>query len=337
MTKEEYKQMCQSHGLSMVSDIKAVGWEHGYFVVVQYAGKNNISVSLPTQKDDQSNYSKQLKAELKSRLGKNASAAWGDGFLTMFVNSKNIPDVYCQGVTAVLETLKNVGFTASDKCSMCGQSGCDTATPKGAAYAPVHRSCLEKAVSGAQNAADKNTESGSYVLGILGAFLGMLVGILPTVFSILALSRIYVLLFMLIPIASYAGYRLFKGRMNYTALVLSILFSILGVFLLNYINLLWATKEYYELTFGQMMGLAIPALRDELFLKDVVSSENFFKCLVFVALGIFLAWGQISRTSKSDVKDAQGVLNSAVPYSAAPAEFSYDPSDYMPDTHSDEE
>ncbi len=337
MTKAEFKEMCESHGLRMVSDIRAVGTERGYLVSVQYAGKKNISVNLPAGKDDQKKYGRDLKLELKNRLGKNASSAWGDGWLTVFVDSGKIPDIYCQGVTAVLDVIKGLGFTVPDACDVCGKSGCDAAVPHGAAYRPVHRACLEGAVTGARTKADANRAGGSYLLGAVGALLGMLAGILPSVFSILALKRIYVLLFMLIPLASYAGYRLLKGRMDYTALVLSVVFSLLGVVLLNYINFLWSVKVELDLTFGQMLSLVGPALTDKTVFKELASTEDFFKCLVFVALGIFLAWGQISRTAKADVKDAQGVLESAVPYSSAPAGFEYDPADYMPDTRSDGE
>lgn len=337
VTKEEFKEMCQSHGLTPVSDTRCVGWERGYFVSVQYAGKNTVGVNLLTGKDDEKKYVKDLKRELKERLGKAASLGWSDDVLTLFISSKKIPDVYCQGVTAALDVLRGLGISSPDACKVCGKSGCDAAVPKGAAYAPVHRACLEGAVSGAQTKADANIASGSYVLGCAGAFLGMLVGILPTVFSILALQRIYVLLFMLIPLASYAGYRLLKGKMNYAALVLSILFSILGVFLLNFINAIWSVKDYYDFTFGETLSLIGPAFTDKTVWTEIVKDENFFKCLLFVALGIFLAWGQISRTSRSDVKDAQGVLTAAIPYRCPTQGLEYDPADYMPDTDSHEE
>lgn len=330
MTKDEFSQLCRSHGLTMTADTQAVGWERGFFIVLRYAGKNNVSVSLPVRKDDQNKYARDLKLELKSRFGRNVSAAWTPEGVTMFVSSKSIPDVYCQGVTAALDTLRGLGFTAPENCPVCGRAGCDAAIPKGPGCVPVHRACLEGNVSGAQVRSDDNLKNGSYLLGFIGALLGMVVGILPTVLTILAMDRIYVLLFMFIPLASYAGYRLLKGKMNYAALIFSILFSILGVFLLNFISSLWAVKEYYSLTISQMMELAVPAFTDMEVWAEIAKSEDFLKCLIFVAAGIFLAWGQISRTGKTDVKAARDVLSSAVPY-AAPQSFEYDPADYLPD------
>lgn len=333
MTKEEFRQMCQSHGLKMISDVRAAGMERGYMIALTWAGKKNISLNLPIQDGDQKQYAKELKARLKETFGKNASAAWMDQakYLTIFLNSKNLSDLYGQGVTPVLDLLRSLGLTAKDTCYICGKSGCDVGVPRGAAYAPAHRSCLEGKVSGAKSKADANNESGSYILGIIGAFLGMLVGILPTVFTILALERIYVLAFMLIPMASYAGYRLFKGKMNYAALIFSILFSIAGVFLLNFINLMWSLKDIFDFTFAETMSLVGPAFTDKSVWAEIIKDENFIKCFLFAALGIFLAWGSISRTSQTDVKDAQSLLDSAVPFEKAPSGFEYDPADYMPD------
>ena len=324
MTKEEFHQLCRSHALTPVSDIRAVGWERGYFVVVQYAGKNRVSVSLPTGKDDEKTYLKALNRDLRDRLGKAAGFSWAEGVLTFFLNTKKLPDVYDQGVLAALDVLRGLGFTVPDACPLCGRSGCDCAVPRGAAYVPAHRACLESSVQGAQAKAEKN--AGSYVLGALGALLGAVVGILPSVFTIIALHKIYVLLFMLIPLASYAGYRLCKGKMNYAALVLAIVFSVLGVYLLNFTVQLYYVAELFELSMGDILSLVPSFLRDPDVWVEISKSEDFLKCILFAALGILLTWGQISRTNRADVKDARNVLASAVPYNRPQSpDAAYDP------------
>lgn len=332
MTKEEYKEMCRSHSLTIISDTKAVCSERGYQSVVQYAGKKTVSLSLPTGKDDDKTYKNELKAKLKENFGKNASAAWGDGYVTIFLDSKKIPDIYCQGVIPALDTLKGIGFTVPDRCSVCGGSGCDVAIPRGAAYAPVHRSCLEKGVTGAQEKADKNIEQGSYLLGALGALLGVIVGIIPSMLTIIAAERIYVYLFAVIPICSYFGYKLLRGKMTKVALVFTIVFSILGVYLLNFIVNLYYIADYYEIGVGTALGLLPYMIADPEMWLEITKTSDFLLCLVFVALGFFLTWGRISRTAKSDVKDASELLGSAIPYSFGTTQsFAYDPADYIPD------
>lgn len=318
MDKAEYKQMCESHGLRLVSDIRAVGMERGYPFTVQYAGKKSVSVNLPTKKEDQKRFSGELKTRLREAFGKNATAAWvQEGYVTVFLTAAAFPDLYCQGVMAVLDVFKNLGFTVPDVCPVCGRSGCDCAAPRGPAYTPVHRACLESGVTGAKAAEDNNLKSGSYILGAVGAFLGAVVGVLPSVFTILALDKIYVLLFTLIPLASYAGYRLLKGKMNYASLLFTVLFSILAVYLLNFGLTIYYLADYYELTVSEALSLVSPALGDPEMWVEITKSEDFLKCILFVALGIFLAWGKISRTNKSSIKDAQGLLESAVPYGTA--------------------
>ncbi len=324
MTKEEFHQLCRSHALTPVSDIRAVGWERGYFVAVQYAGKNRVSVSLPTGKDDEKTYLKALNRDLRDRLGKAAGFSWANGVLTFFLNTKKLPDVYGQGVLGVLDVLRGLGFAVPDACPLCGGTGCDCAVPRGAAYVPAHRACLEGSVRGAQAKAEKN--AGSYVLGALGALLGAVVGILPSLFTIIALHKIYVLLFMLIPLASCAGYRLCKGKMNYAALVLAIVFSLLGVYLLNFTVQLYYAAEEYGLSIRDVLPKVPSLLGDPEVWAEISGSGDFLKCLVFAALGIVLTWGQISRTNRTDVKDAQGVLASAVPYGRPQApDAAYDP------------
>lgn len=318
--------MCESHGLRIVSDFRAVGMERGYLVTVQYAGKKSVSVSLPVGKDDRKTFSRELKSRLRETFGKSASAAWADeGYVTVFLDTAAVPDVYCQGVIPVLDIFKNLGFTVPDRCSVCGKSGCDRAVPRGPSYVPVHRSCLEGGVAGAQAAASKNLQCGSYLLGAVGAFLGVVVGVLPTVFTIVALEKIYVILFALIPLAGYAGYRLLKGKMNYVALLFTVVFSVLAVYLLNFGITIYYLAASYELTFSQALSLLPVALEDLEMWVAITKSEDFIKCILFVALGIFLTWGQISRTNKSGIKDAQGLLASAVPYGQ---ETGCDPSDY---------
>ncbi len=317
MDKAEFRQMCKAHGLRIVSDVRAVGDERGYLITLQWAGKKNVSLNLPTREGDAKQHAKELKARLKESFGKNASLNWSDqtNSLTVFLNTKGIPDVYCQGIRVVLDLVKGLGAAMPDRCGICGGSGCDAAIPRGGVYTPAHRACLEKAVSGAQDKADSNARHGSYLLGTVGAFLGALVGILPSALTILLAQRIYVILFMLIPVCSYMGYRLLRGRMNYFALAVAVVFSVLGVYLLNFGVTLYSIADAFELGIRDALSLFPYMLIDPEVWEEISRDGDFIKCLLFAAAGIFLAWGMISRTARSDVKDAKGVLESAIPYS----------------------
>ncbi len=329
MTKEEFSTLCQSHRLTQVEPTRFAGEERGYPIALTWAGKKSISMSIPASKDAQKLYSGALKTELAERTGKALSAAWGDGYLTIYINTVKIADPYCQGVTAALDILRNIGLTVPDRCQVCGGSGCDAAIPRGAAYTPVHRSCLVSAVAGAKSKAEDSLRSGSYITGIIGAVLGMLVGIIPSTLTIIFANKIYVLLFAIIPFCIYSGYNLLRGKKNYAALVLSIVLSIVGVYALNYISFIYSFMdtlgEYYSLTFKETLTI-LPALigSGELFV-EITKSSDFIYCLIFVAAGIFLTWGRISRTAASDIKGMDKLSASAIPYGANMAD------DYIPD------
>lgn len=311
MEKSEFGAFCRSHGLTCVSDIKAAGTVRDSLVTLLWGGKKRLTVLLPAGDGQRKQYSADLKLALRERSGNAMSAAWGDGFVGIYISLKKIDDPWSQGVLSALEALRSTGFTVPDACDICGLSGCDMAVPrKGVAFAPVHGSCLDGSVQAVREKAQLNAKNGSYFLGFIGALLGMLVGIIPSLFTIIALQRIYVFLFMLIPLCVYAGYKLLRGKMNYTALALSVLLSVVGLFAIFYI---WLIYELIHEGIPAGMVLDLLGLMDQKeLLLDMIRTEDFIKCAIFVVVGIALAWSQISRTSKHDIRDAVGVLSTAI-------------------------
>ncbi len=315
MDKNGFQEFCRAHGLRAVPGNRAVGQVAGYLITVVWASKSKLTVLVPATDGQQKRFAKALKSGSKAKFGKTVAVLWNTGYLAMYINIKKMSDPYTEGVLPALEVLRSTGFAPADACAVCGRSGGDMAAPQnGGVYAPVHKGCLEGSVEAARDKARLNAVNGSYLLGFVGAVLGMLVGIIPSLFTIIAMSRIYVLLFMLIPICVYAGYKLLKGRMNYTALVLSILLSVVGLFAIFYIQLIYVLVDE-GLTVKQSLDLLSLFDQKELLL-EIVKTEDFVKCAIFEAVGIALAWGQISRTSKNDISDAEALLGSAIPLSS---------------------
>lgn len=319
MDKNGFKEFCRAHGLRTVAENRAVGQVGGYLITVVWASKSKMTVLVPAADGQQKQFAKALKSGSKAKFGNTVSVLWNTGYLAMYINIKKMSDPYTEGVLPALEVLRSTGFAPTDTCAVCGRPGGDMAAPQnGGVYAPAHKGCLEGSVEAVRDKARLNAENGSYLLGFIGAVLGMLVGIIPSLFTIIALNRIYVLLFMLIPMFIYAGYKLLKGKMNYTALVLSILLSVVGLFAIFYIQLIYALVDE-GLTVKQSLDLLSLFDQKELLL-EIVKTGDFVKCAIFEAVGIALAWGQISRTSKNDISDAEALLGSAIPLSSgAPA------------------
>lgn len=60
----------------------------------------------------------------------------------------------------------------------------------------------------------QNQESGSYLTGLLGAIIGGLLATIPAVAVIWFTETAYSLLYFLIPLGVYHGYRLARGKMD---------------------------------------------------------------------------------------------------------------------------
>lgn len=334
MDKSEFRQMCTSHGLRMVSDTLGVGTERGMLFSLQWTGKRRVRVNIPIQKGDKKLYAGELRSRLREVFGRNASAVWNTQALILAVSfsSAAISDVYCQGVTAVLDNLKAVGMAVPNRCRYCGRSGCDAAVPQGAVYVPVHRSCLQNRVSGARARADRNGVRGSYILGTIGALIGAVIGMIPSALTVILGETVYMVLFILIPLCAYAGYRLCRGRMNYFALAVTVLFSVLSVYFLVFGVQLYYIAGYYGLNLPDFLTLFLYMAADLEVWIEVTRTEEFIRCFLFMVVGIFLIWGQISRTAKTDVKNASDLLGSAIPYGQPlENEYIYDPADYIRD------
>lgn len=221
-----------------------------------------------------------------------------------------------EGIFATISAIENAGFTPVQKCPYCKQSGCNTAAfyhaAKVSGFRPVHHACLSEAVNKAEDKVEKTVQNGSYILGIIGAVLGMLIGTLPNLLTIIVAEKEYAVFFALIPICAYFGYKLFRGKMNKSALIVTIIMAILGVYMLGFESAVYfGIKEY-----GIDKSDAI-----KLFFTMASMPENWIDLtknmlieFVFAALGVFLAWRIIKRNPKGDAEDAKVCLSSALPY-----------------------
>ena len=148
----------------------------------------------------------------------------------------------------------------------------------------------------------------------------MLVGTIPTFLTVVYLEMEYSILFALIPICAYFGYKLFRGKMNKAALIVSILMAVLGVFILNFEYIVFSIMREYGFSFSEALSFVPDLLRDgEIWAAIAADSlQEFF----FSALGVVIAWGLISRTASGAAANADAALRLAQPYgqrAAAPA------------------
>lgn len=212
-----------------------------------------------------------------------------------------------QGMDTAVAALREAGIRPPSTCPLCKQGSCDCVGLLAAGYVPVHRSCLTGQAEKISQQTEENMATGSYVTGFVGAILGGLVGTLPSLLSILLIQRIFVVLYALIPLAAFQGYKLFKGRMDRGALLCSVISGLLNLFSLNFLVFVVQMIQTYG---------ALPA--DYLFLTFFSSLDIVLPSMVmdfiFLALGIWFCYGRISQTGKKTVSAAQSAVETLQPY-----------------------
>lgn len=213
-----------------------------------------------------------------------------------------------QALEAAVGALRERGLRPPETCPICGQGGCDALALQGG-YVPVHRACVENQSQAASARAEENAVMGNYFTGFLGALLGGLVGVIPNVLAAVLLERIFALLYALIPLAAYYGYKLCKGKMNKGAFVCTLISSVINLFVVELANqYIWVWMEYGAMDIAEyLVAFTMVLLEGEL-------TANLLQGAIFLALGLWISWGAITRTSTHEVRDAAAVQATLQPW-----------------------
>lgn len=215
-------------------------------------------------------------------------------------------------LAAAAAAMQEAGLRPSDTCPLCGAAGCDAAGYAGG-YVNVHRACVENQTQLTAQRVEDNRLNGNYFTGMLGALLGGLVGAIPAVLMRDFGSYLVAVLYALIPLGANYGYRLFKGKRNKAAFFVTIVFSVLDMFLMRLGMYAFYAVTHYA---GYIHSVS-----------DVV--EAYFQSygaaqigpdLLFLALGLWIAWGGIRRTGAHEVQEAVMVAQTLLPEQAFAAQ-----------------
>ena len=192
------------------------------------------------------------------------------------------PD-FAGAVEHMAKALQADRIPVPDTCPLCQKASCDAlAKVQDFGFGPVHRACLRKA----EKTLRPVRASGSRALGLIGALLGTLVGLIPSIFTIVLLDRVFLLAYAIPPLCAFQGYKLLHGRMDrHAPLVTAALFSLAATLLLGLGHCAYAAQ-----------GLSAPAQLLELWSARYGLGELLKELLVWV-FGSWLAWGQFSRSS----------------------------------------
>lgn len=313
MTQAEFQSMMAARGCRVLGN-GAFGVYRGYPYSAQITPAKRALVKLDFKVEGKAD--KALVKRLKGEVPKYCTPAAQNGRdSTLFINVQERDDDLERRILACLDAavdaMQEAGLRPAETCPLCGSGGCD-ATGYAGGYVNVHRACVENQTQLTARRVEDNRLNGSYFTGILGALLGGLVGAIPAVLMREYGSYLVAVLYALVPLGANYGYRLFKGKRTKAAFFITIVFSVLDMFLMR----IGAYAVYAVMHYGSYLSGV----------SDVV--EAYFQSygaaqigpdLLFLALGLWIAWGSIRRTGAHEVQEAVMVAQTLLPERAPAA------------------
>ena len=250
---------------------------------------------------------KALAASLKEKAGKGCSvfrlAPQTVTFSINFGKAADPADHFARMMNSIVAAMRENGIAPADSCVLTGAplpDGLCLAQADGiVSFQPVSSAMLRSKMEKIRESVEENRENGSYATGVVGAVLGMLVGLIPNLLTILLSQRIYGILFALVPIASMFGYKLLKGKMSKASVVIVVVLSLLGAFLIPVIEITVALIQEYGISLADALGYTIDGLIHADLMKAVAG--DLAQLLLFMAIGIVFAWRYMSSQVNSSV------------------------------------
>ena len=287
---------------------------NGYAVTFRHSAPYyDLDVAVRLDKKNRA-VEKTLRAALKQRLPKRVVGCVNHGDHLTFSLALDPKTPYADQLRHVLETvtaaLAEQGVSPADTCAVCGREHPDSLCLIHA-YQPVHASCVRSVTDQTRQAAENNARQGSHLTGFLGGVVGMLVGLVPSLLSILLADRIYAVLFALVPLCAMWGYRKLWGKRDAAAIVIVILLSVLGVFVLELLVVAISIKQ----EFGMGLRAALLVTCQYLLTAEgigVMLQESLTE-LFFMAIGAFLSWRFLAQTNHSQMAAVETVRSTLQP------------------------
>ena len=222
------------------------------------------------------------------------------------VQSVEFNDHYTNVTRTVFSVMQGTMVRPDKKCPICGLENCDYIGIADAKCAYVHKRCMEGEFRNVKAMADENQTGGSYALGIIGGILGGLLACIPSVLTIWFAETIWAVLYALIPLGVYYGYKILKGKMSKAVLPITIIISAIMAVLIDIINL-----GMVIIADGLSLSILPYLLADSQFLEAML--PEFAKSLLFVAIGIAIVWNLIKRNNYTLVDNMASSLTTLVP------------------------
>lgn len=196
-------------------------------------------------------------------------------------------------MTTLTNALTNEGINNIQSCALCGVNKEDEDveyTVYKGLYVKLHKSCIEAAYEEQRREIEKENKNIKRLpISIILAFVGAVIGIVPSIISIFGFGYLFAILFAISPIASFFGYKLGKAPLRWYATLIAAVCSLIVTVLL-------------VLCYGSLIANLAQATLAEVFKDPEVGLVGFLvQALLFDIIGIACAFGYISKTRSGKV------------------------------------
>lgn len=314
MKEEIFNEMMGKLGLRVIGKGMACGSAGHFPVTVEVTNRLLGKVIFTYVFDGKSDRWKMAKTQIQAMLQPlKMSAAAGDDRIQITMFLKNAIELSLPRVLKMIEEMDHILIESKEKppctCSVCGKENADSFAVLNSICQPVHRDCLQQEMNLIHEKTEKNQKKGTYLTGVMGSMLGLAIGILPSVLSIYYTGKIYAAFFTIIPICIYFGYKLLWGKLTKFAVGLTVVLSIVSIYIMNIVVVIMQyvledgikVKEAMNLYFGRLMTF-------DTWITLTTNSDTLL-CFLFVAVGIIIQWGQISKTNRGNINRIDRVID----------------------------
>ncbi len=318
MKVEMFDEIMEKLGLRVIGKGMACGSAGHFPVSVEVTNWLFGKVVFIYVFDEKSDRWKMAKQRIQTMLRTlNMSVAAGDDRIQITMFLKNTMENSLPRVAKMIEEMDCILNESKEKppctCGVCGREDSDSFAILNGICQPVHRECLQQEMNRIHAKTETNQRKGTYLTGIIGAVFGLAVGILPCVLSIYYTGKIYAAFFTIIPICIYFGYKLLWGKLTKFVVGLTVILSLVSIYVMNIVVIMMQyvltdgikIKEAADLYFGRLMTF-------DTWVKLTVNSDTLL-CFLFVAIGIMIQWGQISKTNQGKVNQIDQVIDTVTP------------------------
>jgi hypothetical protein len=236
------------------------------------------------------------------------------------IDSTELENLYNLTVKILEEGLRGLmTFTPPVTCKICRGLESDTLANIENALTYVHKSCLEQQKKEAEEAFEEKSMNPKTIEGVVGGVIGGALGAVPALIALVAFSYFVGILYALIPLGIYYGWKLLKGKLTKMTTVFTIIYTIVMSFLVWALSIaiIIRNEMMYEFGFEIPLGDALVAVFEiftdypDLFIDYMLTDALF--AFGSAVIGIWIVWRQITKTDEETFSQMQTTYDGAIP------------------------